>query len=101
MIVLKIIRLPLKLLALPVALILLACHLVLNLIIGLSSFATNLLSMIFLIGAVMGWIIHAPDFMVWQAVAIGFVLMFLPSIAAFAVDKVMDMLYMIVGFIPL
>lgn len=98
-ILLKIIKLPLKIIAMPAALCLLICHLACALLIGISSFFTNLASSLFLFGAAIEWIAGAPDVMAYQCLGLGLFLMIAPHLANWFIGKVANLLYLVIGFI--
>ncbi len=61
-----IIRLPMKLIAMPAALALFLCHVVCAILVGAGSLVTNLVSGLFIFGAVVEWIAGAPSAMAYQ-----------------------------------
>lgn len=67
MLIVKLLKLPLKLVAMPAALCLFICHIVCAVLIGIGSFFTNLASSLFLFGAAVEWIAGAPDVMAYQS----------------------------------
>ena len=77
----KLLKIPLKLLALPIMLGLTVIQLVCSLLIGLSSLVTGLLSGIFMLGAVAGWINHADPAWIWQIAGTEVFLLLAPGIA--------------------
>ena len=95
---LKLIKLPLRLAAIPVLLALLALQLLGAVLIGLSSVVTHLLTSVFLLGAVAGWLVHAQPWMVWQAVGIGLFFAFAPSLAAWLLNRITDCALRILSF---
>lgn len=99
MLVIKLLKLPLKLVAMPAALVLLLCHLGCAFLIGIGSFLTNLASSLFLTGAVIEWIAGAPANMAYQCLGLGLFFLIAPHLANWLVGKVADMLYFILGFI--
>lgn len=99
MIIVKLLKLPLKLIAMPAALCLLVCHLVCAVLIGIGSFFTNLVSSLFLFGAVIEWIAGAPSSMAYQCLGLGLFFLIAPHLANWIVGKVADLLYLVVGFI--
>lgn len=99
MLIVKLLKLPLKLIAMPAALCLFICHIVCALLIGIGSFFTNLASSLFLFGAAVEWIAGAPDAMAYQCLGLGLFFLAAPHVANWVVGKVADLLYMILGFI--
>ena len=98
--ILKLIKLPFLLAAIPVLLAFLALQLIGAVLLGLSSIVTHLLASVFLIGAVVGWLVHASPWMVWQAVGIGLFFAFAPSLAAWLLNRVTDYVIRILSFVP-
>ena len=97
--ILKLIKLPFLLAAIPVLLAFLALQLIGAVLLGLSSIVTHLLASVFLIGAVVGWFVHASPWMVWQAVGIGLFFAFAPSLAARLLNRVTDCVIRILSFV--
>ena len=77
---LSILKAPVKIVALLLAFLLLLMHLACTLLLGISSFAINLLAFLFLAGAVAGWIVHAEAMLVWRTAGIGIFFVLLPSL---------------------
>lgn len=99
MLIIKLLKLPLKITAMPTALCLLICHLVCVVLIGIGSFITNLASSLFLFGAAIEWIAGAPDVMAYQCLGLGLFFLIAPHIANWLVNKAADLLYLVLGFI--
>ena len=87
----KLLKLPLRLAALSLIAILLVFQLISSLIVGLTSIATNLLAMVFLIGSIAGWIANAPSGLIFQTAALGISFAFAPHIAGWFLEKVTDL----------
>ena len=85
---LTIFKAPLRMAALLLALLLLLMRLACTLLLGIPSFAINLLSFLFLAGAVAGWIVHAEAMLVWRTVGAGIFFATLPFIAEWLLDSV-------------
>lgn len=96
---LKIIKLPLKVAALPIILAFDVLYIACAICLGLSSIITNLLTSIFLLGAVAGWITHAPAGMIWQAVGIGAFFAIAPHAARWLLVQLAGVIGWIVGLI--
>ena len=96
---LKIIRFLFRAALLPLIPVLLLLHLVCALLLGMSSIVTHLLSEIFLVGAVAGWMTHARQDMVWQVVGIGAFFTAAPYIAEWLLGKLMDVTIRIIDFV--
>lgn len=99
MLIVKLVKLPLKLIAMPAALCLLLCHLACAVMIGIGSFFTNLASSLFLFGAAIELIAGAPVDIAYQCLGLGFFFLFAPHLANWIVGKITDLLYSILGFI--
>ena len=99
MLIVKLLKLPLKLIAMPAALCLFICHIVCALLIGIGSFFTNLASSLFLFGAAVEWIAGAPDVMAYQCLGLGLFFLIAPHVANWVVGKVADLMYLVLGFI--
>lgn len=95
----KLLKLPLRITAIPLIVTLLVFQLGLSIIAGLTSIATNLLTSIFLIGSVAGWIADAPSSMVCQTTALGVFFAFAPYIASWLLEKVTDLALVIMDFL--
>ncbi len=95
----RLLKLPVKLAALLLILILLALHFAGAIVLGLSSVITNLLATVFLLGALAGWIVHAPGAMLCQTVSIGVFFALAPHIAGRLLGKVTDVTIFILDFI--
>ena len=77
---LTILKAPLKIAALLLAFLLLLVQLACTLLLGISSFVLNLLASLFLVGAVVGWIVHAEAMLVWRTAGVGILFALLPSL---------------------
>ena len=77
----RILKMLLRLVSLPVLVASLVVHVLLALVIGLSSIVTNLIGTFFIFGSIVGWITHAAPAMVWQTVGIGIFFFLAPHIA--------------------
>ena len=83
----RILKMLLRLVLLPLLVVSLLVHVLLALIIGLSSIVTNLIGTLFIFGSIAGWIIHAAPTMVWQTVCIGIFFFLAPHIASWLNEK--------------
>ena len=92
-------KLPIKLAVLPLIPVLLALHFAGAIVLGLSSVITNLLAMVFLLGSLAGWVVHAPGAMLCQTVGIGIFFALAPHIAGWLLGKVTDVTIFILDFI--
>ena len=99
MIIIKLLKLPLKLVAMPAALVLLLCHLGCAFLIGIGSFLTNLASSLFLTGAVIEWIAGAPANMAYQCLGLGLFFLIAPHLANHIIGGLVDLLYRMLGFL--
>ena len=85
---LTIFKAPLRMAALLLALLLLLVQLTCTLLLRMSSFAMDLLTSLFLAGAVAGWIVHAETVLVWRTAGVGIFFALLPSLAEWLLDGV-------------
>lgn len=99
MLLIKLVKIPLKVAALPIALALFLINVVCGILIGLSSIVTNLLSTLFFFGAAAGWINHAAPAFVWQIAGTGLFFLLAPHLANWLLNGVMSLLYAVLGFI--
>jgi len=99
MMLIRFLKLPIKLAALPLIPVLLAFHFAGAIVLGLSSVITNLLATVFLLGSLVGWIVHAPGGMLCQTVGIGVFFALAPHIAGWLLAKVTDVTIFILDFI--
>ena len=99
MIIVKLLKLPLKILCWPAVLALFLVHVACGVIIGLSSIVTNLLSGLFIFGAAAEWIAGMPDAMAYQCLGLGLFFLAAPHICVWLIDKVADLMYTVLGFI--
>ena len=83
----RILKMLLRLISLPLLLVSLLIHVLLALIIGLSTIVTNLIGSFFIIGSIAGFITHAAPEMVWQTVCIGIFFLLAPLIAGWMNEK--------------
>ena len=83
----RILKMLLRLLSLPLLVVSLLVHVLLALIIGLSSIVTNLIGTLFIFGSIAGWIIHAAPAVVWQTVCIGIFFFLAPHITSWLNEK--------------
>ena len=77
----RILLLLLRLLAFPIHLLFAFFRLIFTILLGLSSFVTGILSCVFLLGSVAGWICHAPTDMIGRTVGIGIFFAIVSSIS--------------------
>ena len=68
--IIKFLMFLLRLLAFPILLLFAIFRLICAILLGLSSFVTGILSCVFLLGSVAGWICHAPADMIGRTVGI-------------------------------
>ena len=83
----RILKMLLRLISLPALVASLLVHVLLALVIGLSSIVTNLIGTFFIFGSIAGWITHAAPAMVWQTVGIGIFFFLAPHIAGWLNEK--------------
>lgn len=83
----RILKMLLRLISLPALIASLVVHVLLALVIGLSSIVTNLIGTFFIFGSIAGWITHAAPSMVWQTVGIGIFFFLAPHIAGWLNEK--------------
>lgn len=76
-----ILKMMLRIACMPVMAAVLLVHIVTAAVIGLSSIVTNVLGMVFLVGACAEWIAQMPPALVWQAAGIGMFLLLAPHVA--------------------
>ena len=89
----------LRLISLPVLVASLVVHVLLALVIELSSIVTNLIGTFFIFGSIAGWITHAAPSMVWQTVGIGIFFFLAPHIAGWLNEKASGIAGTIFGFL--
>ncbi len=94
----KLLKLPIKFAALPMVAALLLFQLIGSILVGLSSIVTNLLSSVFLVGALAGWAVNSPYGMVIQAAGIGIFFTLAPHIAGWMLGKVTDLMLVVLVF---
>lgn len=95
----RILKMLLRLISLPLLVVSLLFHVLLALIIGLSSIVTNLIGTLFIIGSIAGWVTHADPTMVWQAVCIGIFFFLAPHIASWLNEKASTIAGSIFGYL--
>ena len=95
----KLLKLPLRLAALSLIAILLVFQLISSPIVGLTSIATNLLAMVFLIGSIAGWIANAPSGLIFQTVGFGIFFAFAPHIAVWLLEKITEFTLVLLNFL--
>lgn len=95
----RLLKLPIKMAALPFIPVLLALHFAGAIVLGLSSFITDLLVTIFLLGSLAGWIVHAPSAVLCQTVGIGIFFALAPHIVGWLLGKVTNVTILILDFI--
>ncbi len=89
----------LRLISLPALVASLVVHVLLALVIGLSSIVTNLIGTFFIFGSIAGWLVHAAPSMVWQTVGIGIFFFLTPHIAGWLNEKASGIAGTIFGFL--
>ena len=95
----RILKMLLRLISLPALIASLLVHVLLALVIGLSSIVTNLIGTFFIFGSIAGWITHAAPSMVWQTVGIGIFFFLAPHIAGWLNEKASGIAGTIFGFL--
>lgn len=95
----RILKMLLRLVSLPLLIVSLLVHVLLALIIGLSSIVTNLIGTLFIIGSIAGWITHAAPAMGWQTVCIGIFFFLAPHIASWLNEKASGIAVSLLGFL--
>ena len=95
----KLLKLPLRIATLPLIAILLVFQLISSLIVRLTSIVTNLLAMVFLIGSVAGWIANAPSNLIFQTAGLGIFFAFAPHIVGWLLEKVADLMLVLLDFL--
>ena len=95
----RILKMLLRLISLPALIASLVVHVLLALVIGLSSIVTNLIGTFFIFGSIAGWITHAAPTMVWQTVGIGIFFFLAPHIAGWLNEKASGIAGTIFGFL--
>ena len=95
----RILKMLLRLISLPALIASLVVHVLLALVIGLSSIVTNLIGTFFIFGSIAGWITHAAPSMVWQTVGIGIFFFLAPHIAGWLNEKASGIVGTIFGFL--
>ena len=95
----RILKMLLRLASLPMLVASLLVHVLLALIIGLSSIVTNLIGSFFILGSIAGFIIHAAPAMIWQTVCIGVFFLLAPHIAGWLNEKASGIAGTVFGFL--
>ena len=95
----RILKILLRLVSLPVLVASLVVHVLLALVIGLSSIVTNLIGTFFIFGSIAGWITYAAPAMVWQTVGIGIFFFLAPHIDGWLNEKASGIVGTIFGFL--
>ena len=95
----NLLKLPLRIATLSLIALLLVFQLISSLIVGLTSVVTNLLAMMFLLGSVAGWIANAPSNLIFQVVGLGIFFAFAPHIAGWVLEKVTDLMLVLLDFL--
>ena len=95
----RILKILLRLVSLPVLIASLVVHVLLALVIGLSSIVTNLIDTFFIFGSIAGWLTHASPAMVWQTVGIGIFFLLAPHIAGRLNEKASGIAGTVFGFL--
>ena len=95
----RILKMLLRLISLPALIASLVVHVLLALVIGLSSIVTNLIGTFFIFGSIAGWITHAAPSMVWQTVGIGIFFFLAPHIAGWLNEKASRIAGSIFGYL--
>ena len=95
----RMLKMLLRLISLPALVASLLVHVLLALVIGLSSIVTNLIGTFFIFGSIAGWITHAAPAMVWQTVGIGIFFFLAPHIAGWLNEKASGIAGIIFGFL--
>ena len=95
----RILKMLLRLISLPALIASLVVHVLLALVIGLSSIVTNLIGTFFIFGSIAGWITHAAPSMVWQTVGIGIFFFLAPHIAGWLNEKASGIAGAIFGYL--
>ena len=83
----RIVKMLLRLISLPLLIASLLVHILLALIIGVSSIVTNPIGSLFIIGSIAGWLTQAAPTMVWETVGIGVFFFLAPHIASWLNEK--------------
>ena len=95
----KLLKLPLRIAAMLLVAMLLLFQLIASIFVGLSSVATKLLAMVFLIGSVAGRIANAPSGLIFQTFGLGIFFAFAPHIAGWLLEKVTDLTLGLLDFL--
>ena len=94
----RIVKMLLRLISLPLLIASLLVHILLALIIGVSSIVTNLIGSLFIIGSIAGFITHEAPAMVWQTVCVGVVFLLVPHITGWLNEKASGIAGTVFGF---
>ena len=95
----RILKMLLRLISLPALIASLVVHVLLALVIGLSSIVTNLIGTLFIFGSIAGWLTHASPAMVWQTIGIGVFFLLAPHIAVWLNEKASGIASNVFGFL--
>lgn len=95
----RMLKMLLRLISLPALVASLVVHVLLALVIGLSSIVTNLIGSFFIFGSIAGWLAHAAPAMIWQTVGIGIFFFLAPHIAGWLNEKASGIAGSIFGFL--
>jgi len=95
----KLLKLPLWIAALPIIAMLLVFQMLASVLVELTSIMTNLLATVFLIGSVAGWIAYDPSGLIFQTARFGIFFAFAPHIAGWLLEKVTDLMLVLLDFL--
>lgn len=95
----RMLKMLLRLVSLPLLVVSLLVHVLLALIISLSTIVTNLIGSFFIVGSIAGFIIHAVPALVWQTVCIGIFFLLAPHIAVWMNEKASEIAGSIFGLL--
>ena len=99
MMAMRVLKFPLKIPALLAALCLLLVHVACNLVLGLSSVFTGALAWLFIFGSAGEWLAGMGDVVAYQSLGLGLALLIAPHLCGWLVNKVIGLLYMVLGLI--
>lgn len=94
-----ILKMMLRIACMPVMAVVLVVHIVTAVVIGLSAIVTNVLGMVFLVGACAEWIAQMPPALVWQAAGTGIFLLLAPHMAGWINAKAAAASGLVLGMI--
>lgn len=95
----EILKLPFLIASLPIIAALMAFQLIVSIIVGLTSIATNLLAVVFIAGSVIGFAVATSAAMVWQAAGLGVFFVLAPHMAAWLLDKLSNLMIAMLDFL--